>query len=119
VTEFKDIKAYEKHHITGSSYICNPPVIDTDIDYVVLVYDKCEALSELAASLWNVQSDDDYPENDDFCSVRKGNVNLIVTECDQFYGRFVAATEISKKLNLTNKPDRINLFRSVLYGELQ
>ena len=114
--EFDKIIGYVKHHKTGSNYICNPPVSDTDVDYLVFTWDKSNYLFQCAKNGWDVHSDDDYPENDDFCSVRNGNINLIVTECEWFYGRLVTATECAKKLNLLDKADRVSLFQGILYG---
>jgi len=116
--EFTEFDNYVKHSQTGSRYICDPPVEDTDDDYIVLTEDKACFLSESAANGWDVHSYDDYPEDDDFVSLRKGVVNLIVTECDVFYGRFVTATNAAKKMNLIDKTDRIKFFQGVLYGNL-
>lgn len=46
----------------------------------------------------------------------KGDVNLIVTQDNKFYDRFMAATSVAKRLNLLDKADRIALFQAVLYG---
>lgn len=116
--EFTEFDNYEKHHKTGSNYICNPPVTDTDVDYVVLCPVKEDFLSEAAHHGWEVHSDEDYPEDDDFCSVRNGNVNLIVTESIEFYGRFVTATELCKRLNTMEKSERVSIFQGILYGNL-
>lgn len=116
--DFTKFDTYVSHHRTGSRYICNPPVVGTDDDYVVKTYDKASFLDEASANGWAVHSDDDYPEDDDFVSVRLGDVNLIVTEQDEFYGRFVTATNIARAMNLTNKDDRISLFQGILYGNI-
>ena len=47
----------------------------------------------------------------------EGNSNYIFTDDAEFYDRYVAATLLAKKYNLLNKPDRIQLFHAVLYGE--
>ena len=60
-------------------------------------------------------ANDDYPEEPDFYSFRKDNINIIFTECEDFFKQFVKATEIAKEKNLLNKDDRIELFQEVLY----
>lgn len=105
-----------KSHPTGSNYICNPPVTDTDIDTVLLVQGDWDgALIEDGYS----SSDSDNMEYDSlgiFTTWRKGNINYIVTEDERFYNLFVKATEEAKFLNLKNKEDRISLFQKILYG---
>lgn len=101
-------------HKTGSNYICNPPVTDTDIDTVILVRSGYEhSLQELG---WQYQmSDIEYEAMGSFTSWRKGNKNYIVTQDKDFYDKFVKATRCAKILNLMNKQDRIMLFSMILY----
>lgn len=102
-------------HKTGSNYICNPPVTNTDVDYIILVGDW-----ELAHQ-WMLENDfvtcgeDSYGGNL-FEAFRKGNLNYIITYDLVFYDRFCAATELAKLKNLKYKSDRIALFKSILYG---
>jgi hypothetical protein len=42
------------------------------------------------------------------------NINLIFTKDKNYYYRFLAATELAKKLNVTDKKQRIELFDIVL-----
>jgi hypothetical protein len=44
----------------------------------------------------------------------ESNINLIFTEDKIYYYRFLAATELAKKLNVTDKKQRIELFDIVL-----
>lgn len=102
-----------KTHPTGSSYICNPPVLDTDRDLVVLAKEGFEdGLSQYSYG----QSDIEYDSLGQFVSVRRGDDNLIITTSEDFYNKFVVATEAAKSLNLTNKKDRVKLFQVVLYN---
>lgn len=114
---------------TGSSVICNPPVLDTDIDYII-----CERRVEFS---WDVldtpslhkfltsngfkQSREDEEEYDmesvGFTCYRKDNINLIVTDDYEWYNKWVLATKVAKALNLRNKADRVVLFKAFLYGE--
>ena len=56
------------------------------------------------------------PDDQTFWSYTKGDVNLIVTKNPVFFARFLAATSVSKRLNIMKKADRIALFQAVLYG---
>jgi len=104
---------YDKVAATGSSYICNPPVIDTDIDFVIYSqgWDKLHDWCEKNAFKTNFEA---Y-EHEAFRSYKRGVINLIITDDPIFYKRFVKATEIAKQLNLLNKQQRIDLFAFVLY----
>lgn len=123
---------------TGSSVICDPPVLDTDTDYLVLVED--DRLDECGARLqkyrwdncftdWASKQDTDpvKPCEDQytvetetgvrFQAWRKGKDNLIVTDDLTFYLRSVGATLLAKELNLQSKGDRTALFRCIKYGD--
>jgi hypothetical protein len=108
-----------KAHPTGSNYICNPPVTNTDIDTVVLCKEGYE--ESLAALGWEPYTDEEgnetYCNNGDFKSWRKGNKNYIVTCDPTFYKKFVIATKAAKGLNLTSKPQRIYFFEAVFFAD--
>lgn len=103
-------------HPTGSNYICDPPVENTDIDTIVLANEDFE--TELRSSGWSDNNTEnlEYESMGQFTSYRKGNLNYIVTNNPLFYHRFVKATRIAKEQNLINKTDRVALFQEVLYG---
>jgi len=104
---------------TGSAYICNPPVTDTDIDYICICDGELsQAIDLLTGAGYSVTDydDEDYPEDSVFITFRKDKINLIVTADEDFYNKFVAATEVAKHLNLLKKSDRVMLFQAVLYG---
>jgi hypothetical protein len=114
----KGLIKYSYH--TGSSAICNPPVTDTDIDFIVYTenisnLDQCLGAMDVKASC---SDGEEYELGMDFWCYRKNEVNLIVTSRLDFYHRFVSATKLAKRLNLLNKEDRIILFKYFLYGEL-
>ena len=113
-------------HPTGSRYICNPPVTDTDDDWVVLVEDINYARFIAGRNGWyQAEADTSYGragEEDTvptFSSMRHNteSYNYIFIQDPEFYDRYVAATELAKHYNLLKKPDRIQLFHAVLYGE--
>ena len=104
---------YQEVGLTGSSYICNPPITDTDIDFVIYSqdWDKLHDWCEKNAFKTNFE---DY-ELEEFRSYKRGIINLIVTNDATFYRRFVKATEVAKKLNLLDKQQRVDLFDFVMY----
>ena len=101
------------HARTGSRVICNPPELDTDDDYVVLVRDANAFRLQAVELGWETSEGSEVPQ---FESFRKVDVNLIVTTDEAFFKRFDAATHVAARLNLRNKDDRIALFQAVLYA---
>lgn len=104
---------------TGSRYICDPPVLDTDDDYIVLVDDLAESIEKfLYQDGWKRSGAESYPVGGNWESIKKtfnGTViNLIMTDDENFFNRFVHATETAKKLNLLKKEDRIVLFQAIV-----
>lgn len=104
---------------TGSSYICNPPVTDTDIDIVVLTNNREELLNGILRFGGYLQTDGRYSpsENNDFVSARVGNYNYIVVKDIDTFTRWKKATSLAKALNLRNKEDRITLFKAIVQGD--
>lgn len=100
-------------HPTGSRFTCDPPVMDTDEDYVCLMTDE-DVLFD-SGFICTTQEDATY-ELSDFSTWRYGRFNLVVTGSLSFYEKFVDATKQAKEQNLLNKADRIQLFQKVLYG---
>jgi hypothetical protein len=99
---------------TGSRVICDPPPMDTDEDYVCLAHPSTEGALVTAGFEASIDPEM-YEDLPDFIPYRCGEFNVIVTESEDFYERFVQATEEAKRLNLTEKSDRIALFQRVLY----
>ena len=86
-------------HATGSAYICDPPVTNTDKDFVVLAKPGYEQFLSDKGFTYSM-SEQEYDSLGEFTSWRKGSTNLIVTPA----------------LNLRSKYDRIALFQCILYG---
>ena len=108
---------------TGSFYICNPQVLNTDKDYIVLVKDLNTSQPKLQELNYvpSVADSDEYDLEAEggFMCYRKDDINLIVTEDEKFFAKFWEATTVAKQLNLKEKHDRIYLFKYVLYGTLE
>lgn len=119
---------------TGSRIICDPPVMNTDEDYLLLVRDLDQAGYYFLAKgwvncfeKWREKVDTDEFVNPDnysveieggarFQSWRSGSINVIVTDNVPLHLRSRAATLLARELNLTNKDDRIALFRCIKYN---
>jgi hypothetical protein len=102
---------------TGSRYICTPPTMDTDEDFVVLMDRGYHAkLDEIGFAVEGRPGFYTGNDNGGFLSFRRGDENLIATDDPEFFNLFVTATELAKRFNLTEKADRIALFQAVLYG---
>ena len=113
---FKDYVT--KSHPTGSRYICNPPVLNTDEDTVFLVNSVDYEIALIEEGFITKDSEIDYDTRGLFQSWRKGIDNYIVTMDQRFYEDYVLATEGAKALNLTKKDDRITLFKSIFEARL-
>lgn len=114
---------FKKAEPTGSKFICSPPVLDTDEDWIVLVDDLGITHKYLDSEGYVVGGSfwvDAETKNKSFpnywWSYKKGKQNLIITKSEVFYNKFVLATYVAKKLNLLKKEDRITLFQAILYG---
>lgn len=104
---------------TGSKFTCDPPVLTTDEDYVVLTTDMEKFLQEAHNTGWESSESEEYDFADtDFISFRQGEVNLIVTTSPSYYSKWVVATHLAKRFNLLNKLDRKDLFSAILEGHL-
>lgn len=95
---------------TGSRYICDPPRLGTDIDF--LIYCKTDLDQRLFDAGYVKSEFNNYlgvPSADDFNAWRKGKVNLIVTRKRAFADTFTAATHWCKKRNLCVKIIRVSV----------
>lgn len=109
----------------GSRVTCDPAPTDTDADYLVYV-DPVNTIRflehmapegfEAGGSRVEENSQDLVNGESGFVSFTLGEVNLIVTSNWAFHRAFLAATSVSKRLNIMDKADRITLFQAVLYG---
>ena len=103
---------------TGSRFICNPPVMDTDEDYICYFPSRLEVLGHLHNNGWEWTNNDGshYKDIPDFLTFRKDHYNLIVTDDDRFYQLFCLATDVATIKNIREKEERIRLFQAILYG---
>ena len=104
-----------------SRVTCSPAPENTDADYLVVIPDDnnmvADAVSELSEAGFTWEGSEHYQQAaDTFMSWRKGDVNLIVTRNRAFAAKHGVATAVCKELNLMSKPDRIMVFKAILYG---
>lgn len=100
---------------TGSSVICDPPVVETDDDWVVLVSKRDLLTFNEQAMLLGYRKDGEYLGLLGlFQSYRKGRLNLIVVSDPLVYDSYAKATALAKLLNLKDKAHRIALFDAVV-----
>lgn len=112
---------------TGSSVICSPPVLDTDRDYVLLSSTYPSKLVKELEDLGYTKTSKEYGDKgikDPFHMYNKiitfrldgAKDNLIVVNSTADYVLWKVATQVATKLNLTDKNDRIMLFRAIRSG---
>lgn len=102
--------------LVGSRVTCNPAPTDTDLDVLVKIGTFGGPVSGvLYRDGWTRGGSGQ--DDSDFESWTKGEVNLILTDSDVFYHKFLAATSVCKRLNLLDKDDRKAMFRACLYAE--
>ena len=111
---------YKVSFPTGSSYICNPPVTNTDVDEMFLVDDLQEVNFQLTGLGWTKcgleeETYQDKPSH--WAAYRKENMNALLTTDLKYFMDFFKATEEAKHLNLLNKEDRVALFQKILGEE--
>ena len=107
-------------YATGSAVICNPPVTNTDKDFIICAINPGNLIEFLDHNGFKISHNEGYDFNPDsgITCLRRLNINLVVTGDYEFYLKFVNATILAKKLNLLEKSQRIALFQYVLYGNL-
>lgn len=106
---------------TGSTYICNPPPENTDIDYLVFcqsqgMFDEC--VDYLLSNDFDIDCGEHYQDASDntFSSFSNKPINFIVTKNYNFAVNHRLATEHCKKENMLDKAERIKVFQKYLYG---
>lgn len=107
-----------KYIRSGSSFICDPPVTDTDIDYVLFVTNKLEICKHLIVNGWVFCGNEAYnnPDND-FLATRNENINYILVDDEPTFDQWEAATLLAKQRNLLKKEERVALFRNIFKGQ--
>jgi hypothetical protein len=109
----------------GSRVTCDPPPMDTDEDFLLLVKNVDETVGKLKEigfdSNMTTEQEREYAalkvtSGGRFRSLRFGDVNYIVTQSAFFFERFLTATHVCKMLNVMEKRHRILVF-SAVFGD--
>jgi hypothetical protein len=114
------VELYESMFQTGSTVICNPPVLDTDIDHMIYTETVRKLDGYLRSEGFNYTSKEGSGGGGDkpIYTYRREKLNLIVTDSNDFFTKFKEATILATKLNLREKPQRIALFEYIVDGVL-
>ena len=99
---------------TGSREICNPPVVNTDVDFAVLSIGSFNFEKE--GWIATGEQEEYGADSSNFETFRSGEVNLIVVSDKTYYWQWRVATAAAKQLNIHNNDKRKALFQGVLYG---
>lgn len=111
-TEFNEfLSLVLMSHPMGSRYVCNPPIMDTDRDTLILVTHKQKAFQLLVSLGWECCSEGEYLEGA-FFAMRKGEDNYILTESPEIFQRYTIATAVAKELNAQDKHTRIRIHKA-------
>jgi len=100
-----------KYILTGSRYIYNPPVLNTDADFVI---QEDSRFIPTKNGFKTTRQSDEYGSAD-FDTYRNGEINLIVVHSRTSFMKWEVATAAAKQLNIKDKKKRIELFQGVLY----
>lgn len=124
----RDITRYVKSYLaTGSSVICDPPVLDTDRDFVLLVAPEHAAYVENELVLCGYEdcakrdgdvcrietSTDDWDGTTLMFICRKDDINLMVCYDERLFECWRISTKRATRFNLLNKIDRQDLFSAI------
>lgn len=109
----------------GSRVTVNPPPMDTDDDYLILTAFYQDTANWLLDNGWELGGSRDPQWNVEsvngvqgiWNSFRKDDINLIVTNSNEFYSKFRLAAAVCRRLNLASKQDRIIIHRAIMNGE--
>jgi len=118
LNELKRLLPDASIHPTGSRYVCSPPSMFTDIDFLVYTEDCVQTGLTLIRNGYKKSEIKDYSNLfivGDFDAWRKGKVNLIITSSIKYAENFHTATYLCKLHNVRVKSDRI-LIHETLRG---
>jgi hypothetical protein len=112
--KLKKLLPEAKIHPAGSRYVCDPPVMATDVDFLVFSADSVDC--KLLSAGYVETPFADYRGlvlSGDFSAYRRGVVNLIVTSSVKYAEGFHTATHICKSRNVRDKWYRVLIHEAV------
>lgn len=98
----------------GSKFTCNPPVLNTDEDWMVFLPDGYDT-QEFERLGWS-HCLNGYIDGD-FTAMRLGSINAVITKHRDIFENGIKGAKICTKLNLLEKEDRTYVFQ-VCRGEI-
>jgi len=111
--------------LTGSRAIC-PSACgpNSDWDFIGVVPNLVERAAQLLSDGWESGTSLKFTTNGTpialngkFVSLKRGMVNLIITDDAKWRDDFMMATRVATRLGLTIKSQRVDLFQAILYGK--
>lgn len=112
------VNCLEYAHV-GSRVTCDPPVMDTDNDVLVLL--TPDQFQEMMGAIYEADGDrcgDDYGDDHELMPMRLGEMNYLMTVERDYYSEFLRVTAVVKHLNLLCKDDRKAVFKAILDHDL-
>lgn len=111
-----------KHVKTGSRYVCNPSVRNTDADFVLvdslenrqLLKNLCFRSSKKRCE-YNVEENGSEENGSIVEAFRNSAINVILTKDEETLAAWSVASKVAALLNLKEKNERIALFKALLY----
>ncbi len=129
----KDNSEKVKNHFlrmeqVGSTVTCNPPVTDTDTDFLILIKDSSIVVSKVHGKLINsgwthsgvgygIAGEEPGEVAKPIQTYRKGRINYIITWDVNYFDKFMDATHLAKQFNLLQKRDRVALFEYITWNK--
>jgi hypothetical protein len=98
--------------LVGSTYALGQ---GKDLDVLILTDDMDRFCNELAFEDFTLEGN--AYAADGFRSMRKGDVNALVTQDRGFFDRTVLAAEVTKVLRVQTREDRIKVYRVIREGK--
>lgn len=97
--------------------MCNPPVMTTDIDFLIYTEKLAEAVLELVMSGYRESNFKHYRDsgepNKPIACFRRGKINVILTANYGYYRDFETATHICKRYNVRYKLARVTVYEGL------
>jgi hypothetical protein len=108
-----------EYAFVGSRVTCEPPVLDTDCDIIVL-FERYPGLAAMQSAIYQAggeQCGEDYGGEAELIPMRLGDHNYLLTLSPTYYRTFLHVTAVAKHLNLLDKADRKAVFACLMDGD--
>lgn len=108
-----------EYAFVGSRVTCEPPVLDTDCDVIILFasYPELTTLQQVIYLSGGEQCGEGYSGEADLIPMRLGDHNYLLTLNPAYYRTFLHVTAVAKHLNLLDKADRKAMFACLMDGD--